>query len=118
MKKVMIALVAALTFAVALAPQEASAQWRRGGGGGAVAAGIAAGVIGGALIGSAIAGPRYYGPAPVYAAPGPVYYAHPHPYGYVEEEEVVVQPRCFIKRQPLYDEYGRVVAFQNRRICR
>lgn len=37
--------------------------------GAAVGAGIAAGVLGGALAAGALAAPRYYEPAPVYAAP-------------------------------------------------
>lgn len=118
MKKIVLGLVAALMIAVTFAPQEASAQYYRrgGGGGGAVAAGIAAGILGGAVIGSVVAGQqRYYAPGPVYAAPGPYYYAQP---GYVEGEEVVVVPRCAIRRTPLYDEYGNVVAFQKRRVCR
>lgn len=40
--------------------------------------GLAAGVIGfgaGAILGSALAAPRYYSPAPVYVTPAPVYVA-------------------------------------------
>jgi hypothetical protein len=39
------------------------------GDGGAVAAGVAGGLLGGLFLGSALAGPRYYEPAPVYVAP-------------------------------------------------
>lgn len=53
----------------------------RGGRGAAVGAGIAAGVLGGALAAGALAAPRYYEPAPVYAAPA---------YGYdVEDVDAV-----------------------------
>ncbi len=73
------ALIAALgVSAVALSAGDASAQWRRGGrgwGGPGVAAGILGGVAAGALIaGAANPYPYYgpsYGPAPVYAEPGP-----------------------------------------------
>lgn len=111
MKKMLLGLLAALVVVATLAPQDASAQYyRRRGGGGAVAAGVAAGLLGGAIIGSVVAGSR-----PAYAAPGPVYYSHP---GYVDEDEVVVVPRCVIRRVPLYDEYGNVAAYQRRRVCR
>ena len=49
---------------------DADAYWRRGGGrwvGPAIVGGAALGV----LAGAALAGPRYYGPGPVYAGPGP-----------------------------------------------
>jgi hypothetical protein len=42
--------------------------------------GIAAGVLGGALVGSAIANNYYYGPGPYYGGPGPYYYGGPGPY--------------------------------------
>jgi hypothetical protein len=42
--------------------------------------GIAAGVLGGALVGSAIANNYYYGPGPYYyGPPGPYYYGPPAP---------------------------------------
>src|SRR5258708_4478201 len=44
-------------------------------GGGEVAAGVVGGLAVGTLFGAAIAGPRYYQPAPVYVAPAPVYMA-------------------------------------------
>jgi hypothetical protein len=51
----------------------APAQARNGG---AVAAGVIGGLAAGAIIGSAVAQPRYYGPgpAPVYGAPPPSCY--------------------------------------------
>jgi hypothetical protein len=73
MKKTLTILAAAGALAVVsvAAPTDANAQWRRGG---AVAAGVLGGLAAGAIIGSAVA-PRYYdpyyGPAPVYVAPGP-----------------------------------------------
>jgi hypothetical protein len=96
MRKSLTALVAAATIAVTLAAgtTDASAQWRRWGWG------LGAGIIGGAIIASAITRPYYYGypyaygypayayaPAPVYYgyyAPAPVVYSYyaPGPYLY------------------------------------
>ena len=120
MKKLLVAVLAALTFAAAFVPQDAAAGHRRHHHNGApIIAGVAAGLLGAAIIGSAIAGQnRRYEPAPVYGHPGRAYYAQPQGQYYEEDEVVVRQPRCFIKRQPLYDEYGQVAAYQNRRVCR
>jgi hypothetical protein len=56
----------------------------RAGDGGAVVAGAAGGLLGGMLLGSALAGPRYYEAAPVYVAPPPrppyCYWTHGRPY--------------------------------------
>jgi hypothetical protein len=49
---------------------DADARWR-GRGGWGVGPAIVGGAAAGLLLGSALAGPRYYGPGPVYAAPGP-----------------------------------------------
>src|SRR5688572_32037787 len=73
MRKLFIALVAALTIAgsVAAVPGEAEARWR----GGAVAAGVIGGLAAGAIIAGATA-PYYYAPPPPppgYYAPAPVY---------------------------------------------
>ncbi|WP_257176981.1 hypothetical protein WI560_06290 [Bradyrhizobium sp. A11] len=78
MKKLLLAVAAVATLAVA-AGTPAHAQ--RG-----VAAGVAAGIIGGAIVGGALASPYYYGPGPGYYEPGyypPRYYA-PGP-GYVSD---------------------------------
>jgi hypothetical protein len=58
MTKTLTALTAAATFAIVAvaAPQQADARWRGGGG-----AGIVGGLAAGAIIGGALAGPRYYG---------------------------------------------------------
>lgn len=89
MKKTLMALAAVATLAVSsLAPAPAHAQ--RG-----LGAGIAAGVIGGALIGGAIAGgPGYYGPGYGYYG-GPAYVAGPGYYG-----------GCYWQRQRFWDGYG------------
>src|SRR5256885_2181846 len=105
MRKPLTALVAAATIAGTLAAgtTDASAQWRRGGWG--WGPGLAAGIIGGAIIAGALSRPYYgygygygygdayyapayaYAPAPVYDyyAPAPVYYSYyaaPRPYLY------------------------------------
>ena len=66
----LIVLVTAATVAAAVTPAQA------GGNGGAVAAGVIGGLAAGAIIGSAVAQPRYYAPAPAYAPPppGPCYW--------------------------------------------
>jgi hypothetical protein len=82
--KTLINLAAAATIVAATlaVPSDANARHR----GGAVAAGIIGGIAAGALIGSAIAGPRYYGP-------GPVYYGAPYPI-------------CHWERQWVWDGFG------------
>jgi len=68
MNRGLIVLVAAATAGVAMLPAPAQARNN----GGAVAAGIIGGLAAGAIIGGAAASqPRYYAPAPVYAAPPP-----------------------------------------------
>ena len=79
MKKTFAALIAVTTLAGALAATPASAQ--RG-----VGVGIAAGLLGGAIIGGAIASSR-----PAYAAPAPVY---------------VEEPACRLVRERFWDGYG------------
>ena len=77
MRKLFIALVAAVTIAgsVLAVPGEAEARYWRGG---AVAAGVVGGLAAGAIIAGAAA-PDYYAPPPppVYYAPAPVYYGPP-----------------------------------------
>ena len=67
--------------AVATSTQQAEAHWR---GGGAVAAGVVGGLAAGAIIGGALAYPRYgygYYGAPAYYGYGPAYYGGPVYYG-------------------------------------
>ncbi len=80
MKKTFAAFVAVATIAGSLAATPASAQ--RG-----VGVGIAAGLLGGAIIGGAIASSR-----PAYAAPAPVY--------------VDDYPACRLVRERFWDGYG------------
>jgi hypothetical protein len=82
-----------------VAAPEADAQWRRNRG--AVAAGVAAGVIGGVALGALAArqGPYGYYGGPVYGEPvygGPVYGYGP---GY-EEEAVIVERPAYGYRNP------------------
>jgi hypothetical protein len=90
MRKTLMALAAVATLAVSAvaAPQAAEAR------GGRIAAGIAAGVIGSAIVGGAIASQRgYYGDY----GPGYGYYGGP---AYVEDAP------CVWQRQRFWDGYG------------
>jgi len=95
------ALAAVATLAVSMASP--AYAWRGGWGWGP---GVAAGLIGGAIIGGAIASSPYYGPYGYYG-PGP-YYGGPAyvggPYG-----------PCYWQRQRFWDGYGWRV--RNVRVC-
>lgn len=85
MKPVAAALAVSITALTFAAPAEAGRRHYHRSNGGDVAAGAIVGLAAGALIGSALAGPRYapvdvyagprvyYEPAPVYVRPAPVY---------------------------------------------
>jgi uncharacterized membrane protein len=100
MKKTLMALGAVAVLAVFAVAMPAPAHAQRG-----VAAGVAAGLIGGAIVGGAIAsqngyyGPGYYGPG--YG--GPAYVVDP---GYGD---------CYLQRQRFWDGYGWRV--RNVRVC-
>jgi hypothetical protein len=96
MKRMLASLLAAATIAVTLAATatDASAQWRGGGGGWGWGPGIAAGVIGGAIIAGAIIASR---------PPGYVVYQ-----GYGQP---VYGPGCYWASQPVYDPSGHVVGY-------
>ncbi|MCC6887208.1 MAG: hypothetical protein IT536_01515 [Hyphomicrobiales bacterium] len=94
MKRTMAALVGAAAIAgtLAVSVSDANAQWRRGGWG--WGPGIAAGIIGGAIIGSAIVASR--------------------PRGYVVYEgygQPVRYAGCYWAAEPVYDRFGRVVGY-------
>ncbi|RFB79472.1 hypothetical protein DYH55_11075 [Methylovirgula sp. 4M-Z18] len=73
----------------------AAAWWRHGGWGWGGPA-IAAGVLGGLVVGSAIANSRpYYGPGPGYYYDGP----------------------CHPARTPVYDGYGNFAGYRVVRVC-
>src|SRR5476649_636771 len=95
MKRTLMAVAAAATLAVSTLAAPAPAHAQRG-----VGAGVAAGLIGGAIVGGAIAsqngyygGPGYYGPG--YYGGGPAYVADP---GY--------DSPCVMQRQRFWDGYG------------
>ena len=100
MKRMLTAVAAVATGAVILASTatNAEAYWRRGWGWGP---GIAAGLVGGAILGSAIASSRYYAPPPGY-----VYYP-----AYAEP---LPEPDCYWARSPIYDPAGNVVGWRAR----
>jgi hypothetical protein len=92
MRKTLMALAAIATLAVSAVASPANAQ--RGFG-----AGLAAGVIGGAIVGGAIAGPGYYY--------GPGYYPGPR-YGYYGPGYAAgdYYGGCYWQRQRFWDGYG------------
>ena len=99
-----VAAVALGSALLALAPSDASAQYRRRGpGSGAIAAGVVGGLALGALAAGA-ARPYYYGPDPAYAL----------------EDELPPPPprrvRCWIEREDVWDGYGYVP--RRVRVCR
>jgi hypothetical protein len=97
MNKTLTSLLAAASMAVTVAATstDAFAQWRGGGWG--WGPGIAAGIIGGVIIGSAIIASR---------PPGYVVYQ-----GYGQP---VSGPGCYWASQPVYDPWGRVVGYTGR----
>ena len=86
MKKTLVAVLTVATVAGSLVTATPPAQAHDG-----VGAGLAAGLIGGAIVGGAIAASR-----PAYG--GPVYVAEPAP-----------PPPCYWRRQQVWDGYGWVV---------
>ena len=99
MNKTLMALGAAAALTVAAVSIPAPAQAQRG-----VAAGVAAGLLGGAIVGGAIASQNgYYGPG--YYGPG---------YGYYGGPAYVAEP-CTWQRQRFWDGYGWRV--RNVRVC-
>lgn len=101
MKRLLTAGAAAALIAATLmaATTDASAQWRRGWGWGP---GLAAGIVGGAIIGGALARPWYAYPPP----PGWAYYP-----AYAEP---VPTPGCYWARVPIRDPYGNVISWRGR----
>ena len=97
MKKTLTCLLAATTIALTLTATatDVSAQWRRRGWG--WGPGVAAGVVGGAVIAGAIIAsrPPGYVVYPSYAQP-------------------VYGPGCYWASQPVYDGLGRVVGYMGR----
>ena len=99
MRKSLTALVGAAAIAgtLAVTVSDASAQYRRHyyrGGGWGWGPGIAAGIIGGALLTGAIIASRPRGYVVYEGYPQPVQYAG-----------------CYWASQPVYDRYGRVVGY-------
>src|SRR5437868_14323285 len=96
MKKSLMALAAVATLAVSAVAAPAPAHAQRG-----LGVGIAAGLLGGAIVGGAIASsPYYYGPG---------YYPGYRPYGYYGGPAYVADDPyggCYWQRQRFWDGYG------------
>ena len=95
MRKTLMALAAVATLAISAVAAPAPAHAQRG-----VGAGIAAGILGGAIVGGALAGPGYYGYGPGYYGPGYGYYGGP---AYVADD---YYSGCVWQRQRFWDGYG------------
>jgi hypothetical protein len=86
-RKIVLAVAAAATVAVTALAAPAPAEAR----GGRVAAGVGLGLLGGAIIGGAIASNRgYYGPGYGYYGAAPAYYGG----------------GCYLQRERFWDGYG------------
>lgn len=99
MKKTFVALLAVATLAVSTASP--ALAWRGGWG-----PGVAAGILGGAIIGGAIASSRpYYGPGYGYYGPG---YGYEPGYAYYGGPGYPGGPvgPCYWQRQRFWDGYG------------
>jgi len=99
MRKTVLAVAAAATLATTMLtiPNRAEARWR---GGAWVGAGVAAGLIGGAIIANSYR--PYYGYG-YYGAPYPAYYGYPT-YGYPSNYGYPAYPRYY--GYPAYYTYG------------
>jgi hypothetical protein len=95
MRKTLMALAAVATLAVSAVAAPAPAHAQRGFG-----PGLAAGLIGGAIVGGALAGPGYYGPGSGYYGPRYGYYGGP---AYVAGD---YYGGCVWQRQRFWDGYG------------
>jgi hypothetical protein len=96
MRKTLMALAAVATLAISALAAPAPAHAQRGFG-----AGLAAGVIGGAIVGGALAGPGYYYGPGYY--PGPRYGYYGYGPGYVADD---YYGGCVWQRQRFWDGYG------------
>ncbi|MDQ2082476.1 hypothetical protein RA307_20000 [Xanthobacteraceae bacterium Astr-EGSB] len=124
MRKSITGMIAAAVVAatVVTLPTSSEARWR-GRGGWGIGAGVFGGLAAGALIGSAIAGPRYYAPyygygyRPYYAYYGPRPYYRPRPYyGYAPGFAYVGGPYAYYRgcsNRRVWTPYG----WRWRRVC-
>jgi hypothetical protein len=106
--KVATAVTLALAVAMSLAvTQPASARDGRN-------AALLGGLAAGALLGGVIANNRggYYEDEP---ASAPVYRRPPPVMAYDYDEEPA--PRCYVTRQPVYDEDGEFAGYRRARVC-
>ena len=107
MRKSILALATGAVLAVAtLAPTAAEARCRGCG----LAAGLLGGIAAGAIIGSAVAGPHYYGPPPAYVDPGYAGYD-----GYYAAGPGGCPGGQWVRR-PIYDGWGNMVGYSRPRL--
>jgi hypothetical protein len=104
MKKSLMALAAVATLAISAVAAPAPAHAQRG-----LGVGLAAGLLGGAIVGGALAAPYGYGPGYGYYGPGYGYYGGP---AYVADD---YYGGCAWQRQRFWDGFGWRV--RNVRIC-
>jgi hypothetical protein len=99
MKKLAIAIVIMTTSISAVAVPNAKAE------NGQIAAGVAGGLLGGLVLGGALAPrPNYYGPSPIYVEPATVYVDRPY--------------RCYLTRgEPYWDDYRGIWVRPRVRVC-
>ncbi|MGP9809957.1 hypothetical protein ACTZWT_00445 [Rhodopseudomonas sp. NSM] len=90
MRKPLMVLAAAAALGIASVGSPAPAQAHDGFG-----VGLAAGLLGGAIVGGAVAGPGYYGYGPRYYRPAPAYVVEPGYYG-----------GCYWQQQRFWDGYA------------
>jgi hypothetical protein len=96
MRKTLMTLATLAALAVSAVAVPAPAHAQRG-----LGAGLAAGVIGGAIVGGALAAPYYYGYGPRHYGPGYDYYGGP---AYVAGPGY--DGGCYWQRQRFWDGYG------------
>ena len=100
MRKTLVALATVATLAFSVSTPAHAQRY--------LGAALFGGLIGGAIVGSAVAAnPYYYGPgAYYYGAPGPYYYGPPRPYYAPGPAYVAADDGCYWQAQRFWDGFG------------